>query len=174
MALPEGLYYIPNFIDDDELDVINNTLDDLNFEHVGNDKSRVVAQYGHKYNYLRGKPTVTDPIPDILGVVTAERLSNYGIICQKLDQLIVNKYLKTQSISAHIDHTKYFGPVIACLSIGGQATATFTNPYTYHKYSMQLEEKSLYVMTGKSRYDYKHEISKPESTRYSLTYRTVI
>ena len=171
----EGLYYIPNFIDDEELAAIYEEINNADFQPISN-KSRVVAQYGYKYHYLGNiKPTLTATIPDLLcEIATAERLAPYITLNENLDQLIINKYATNQSISAHCDHVKFFGPVIACLSIGGSATATFTSiKRPLHKVSIKLEEKSLYIMTGKSRYEYKHEISKPTSDRYSLTYRSV-
>lgn len=168
-----GLFYIPDFIDDTEYDELTNILTELNYNHVGRKNSRVSAQYGYKYNYNRGKPGVTDPIIDILDeIVTKERLCPWLTLDKKFDQLIVNKYEVSQSISAHIDHVKYFGPVIACVSIGGSAIAKFTDIYGISK-SLTLEDRSLYIMSGDSRYKYTHEISKPKSLRYSLTYRTM-
>ena len=69
-----------------------------------------------------------------------------------------------------------------CITIGGGITIDFTKGNEI--ISVYVEPKSAYIMSGDSRYKWKHGIRKvkkdvvngvkiPRTTRYSLTYRTI-
>src|SRR5690606_9977836 len=97
------------------------------------------------------------------------------------NQCIVNRYLPGQGISAHIDK-ETFGPVIACFTLGSGTDITFSRTLDGNKVTIDkhVEPCSLYIMTGESRYNWKHEIKSrlydndvKRNTRISVTFRTV-
>lgn len=90
------------------------------------------------------------------------------------DQCLINIYAKKQGIAAHVDHPDLFGPVIICVSMGGQRVMYFTRDGTRVKVTLQPGD--AYVMTGPARYDWEHEMPKLASNKpcYSITYRTVV
>ena len=106
----------------------------------------------------------------------------------KIDQLIVNEYRPGQGISAHIDDMRLFGSPILCLSIGGPGSAVVVDfTRTGHApYSLHVQPRSLYIMSGEARSLWKHSIASRKqdhvpgqrtphartATRYSLTYRS--
>lgn len=83
----------------------------------------------------------------------------------------------------HMDSQKCFGPVIACCSLLADASMNFYdtqgNSFGMAKVHRTAEvfipRRSLYFMTGPSRYQWQHGIRKDQCTseRLSLTFRTV-
>lgn len=184
-----GLYYVPNYLTKKEIKKIKLSLDKSNnwIKIVPSSSiSRRVIHRGYSYSYNRSGIKKLDPIPDYFkNLVSKDRLINaIGIdIFDDMDndfveQLIINEYHPGQGIAAHIDHTKYFGPYIICLTVGGGTTIEFTRGNKLK--SVYVEEGSLYIMSGDARYKWKHQIQKKKidkniarKTRYSLTYRTI-
>lgn len=190
-----GLYYIPNYLTSEEVKKIKLSLSKskswqkVNLNYRG---SRRVIHKGYSYSYNRSGVKKLDSIPNFYqNLVSKDRLNtSINVICGEnnifndeldgnfLDQLIVNEYIPGQGIAAHIDHPKYFGDFIVCLTVGGGTTVEFTKGSITK--SVYIEEGSLYIMSGDARYKWKHEIKKqrsdngiPRKTRYSLTYRIV-
>jgi alkylated DNA repair dioxygenase AlkB len=117
-----------------------------------------------------------------MGLHTVESLVDKEIFEKtKLNQCIVNKYEPKQGISAHIDKTT-FGPVIVCFTLNSGTTMTFSRMVGDIKEVIEkyVEPNSVYLMTGESRYLWKHEIKSrltdnriKRKTRISVTFRTV-
>ena len=171
--LVKGLYLIPDYLDKTECDKIEKFIVDNNkWKPVTNYKnSREVIQYGYTYSYDRSGVTKTDDIPSQLLDPTKTINQKLGInVC--FDQLIINKYEKGQGISPHIDHTKYFGDVIMCITLMNPVIAIFMR--NGQEVEVDLEPGSAYVMSGDARYKWTHQMRQTKGTRISLTYRTVI
>jgi alkylated DNA repair dioxygenase AlkB len=102
------------------------------------------------------------------------------------DQLIVNEYKPGQGIYKHIDHVKYFGPIILCITCGSGCNIEFSREDTI--VNIYVEPKSLYIMSGDARYKWRHGINNittdiinngilkkvRRDTRYSITFRSII
>lgn len=175
-----GLYYIKNFID--ENDNIFKELDNNNWTPVSKyDNSRVVQQYGYLYNYTNHKSSIkTNEMLPILNNIK----NNIEDICNELklinndfkfNQCIVNNYIDNQKISKHIDAPS-FDKIICCLSIGDTAVIRFKlNDITH---DINIENNSLYIMSGDARYKWTHEMLSNKSSnsyrRISITYRKVL
>lgn len=114
-------------------------------------------------------------------------LTSEAIAREKFDQCIVNRYLPGQGIGAHIDALAY-GSIVACYTFSGGAYIDFTGNRSWNEYTRReiwTEPNSLYIMTGSSRYDYKHAMV-PRLTdkignnvikrreRISITFRSVL
>ncbi len=154
-----GLYYIKDYLNEQEEKLLLNKISTLKFLPLSDSiNSRRVAHFGYHYAYNRSGLTKTDPIPN-------------DLILGEFDQLIINEYKPNQQISAHIDHVQQFGPIIACITVGQSIPITFSNDI---KKVVNIENRSMYVMTEDARYKWKHALkNNTNHTRYSLTYRTV-
>lgn len=178
----EGLYYIPNYLSQKEIDDINTFLNTTTkWSGVSpNINSRRVIHFGYNYSYNHLGITKTDDIPDNLKLIDNDKVNNLikkNLLTEKFEQLIINEYKPAQGIASHIDHIKYFGPVIACISVG-DISIDFSKKFVKH--SIHIESGSLYIMSGPARYEWYHAIEKKlydgdkkRETRYSLTYRTI-
>lgn len=189
MSVP-GLHYCPQFISSLVGDKLVTLLRDSQ-AWVGvtaSQTSRRVIHYGYTYSYQRGPLTTADPIPadfqELLSLVNQHVRDTIDPDFTGFDQLIINEYVPGQGIAAHVDHVKYFGPIIACVSVGHGIAIDFSKqgdtPVTLY-----VEANSLYAMSDAARYVWKHGINKcrrdcvegqtiPRGTRYSLTFRQVI
>ncbi len=188
-----GFFYFPKVIEPDFANEIVEFLNNEKWKGVtASETGRKVQQYGYEYDYSTRKGTdfkKIEPIPELLvilqqmGLNTVHELVDQKIFesCQ-LNQCIVNKYEPKQGISAHTDKSN-FGPVIVCFTLGSGTTMTFSKidkDGTKHVINKYVEPNSVYLMTGESRYIWKHEI-KPRvtdnkirrTTRISVTFRTV-
>lgn len=180
---PKGLFYYENVIDEKEEKELICFLDrdeESNWNPLGETKnSRKVQQYGYIYNYNTGNvKEKTKDIPLQFNFLI-------DILKQKFDrnfnQVIVNNYIEGQGISSHIDSLKY-GDVIACYSIGSDSVIRFTKDK--EKYDLFVKRNSLYIMTGDSRFKWKHEMPSRKSDalnglklkrgrRISITFRYI-
>lgn len=167
---PKGLYYIENYIDEEQEEELIKKIDELKWYPLSNNKnSRKVQHYGYKYNYTtRNIYEKTTKIPSFLKLLQNELTD----ICQELNlinhdekfnQCIINNYEEGQGISAHIDRTEY-GSVIGCFIINSGSSIIFRKKDKIkEKY---INNKSLYIMSGDSRYKWTHEIPNRKKDNY--------
>ena len=187
---PEGLYYIDKLINSKMEANLIEFLDSGSKWKTLTDssKSRKVQHYGYLYDYKAGKiKEKTEQIPkefDFLINILKDNCEMVGILSKdyEFNQVIVNNYEAGQGISAHID-TKEYGGIIGCYTIGSGATMKFSKD-DYNDYNLYVKRNSLYIMSGESRYKWKHEMSSRKSDvvdgdrikrdrRISITFRFV-
>ncbi len=180
----QGLTYISDFISAQEQDLL---LSQIGQKPWLADLKRRVQHYDYKYDYKSravGSDAYLGPLPDWL-LSTSKRLHDDGIFPSVPDQVIVNEYLPSQGISAHIDCVPCFADTIASLSLGSSCVMEFSNPKADDKNSIVLEDRSLIVLSGPARYEWQHAIPARKSDiidgvkterarRVSLTFRNVI
>lgn len=145
--------------------------------------SRQTQHYWHEYEYGKKRlGTAPDP-PKFLECIT-DILHAHGLLRSMPNQIIVNKYLPGQGISAHTDDPVLFDDEVATLSLGSGTVMTFVNRDTSEVVDVHLPIGSLFVMNGEARYRWTHEIKKRKSdtvngvstkrgTRISVTWRSV-
>ncbi|MGH1455214.1 MAG: alpha-ketoglutarate-dependent dioxygenase AlkB [Alphaproteobacteria bacterium] len=178
----DGLLYIPNFISESEHDALLTAID---VQSWLTELKRRVQHYGYKYDY-KARNILPDSylgeLPPWLGDLQ-ERLFMEGIFKQKPNQAIINEYLPSQGISAHIDCVPCFDDVIASLSLGSDVIMGLSSGE--QKHDVFLEKRSLIVLSGEARYKWKHAIPARKSDivdgiklerqrRISVTFRKVI
>lgn len=146
--------------------------------------SRKVAHYGYKYNYSSKDVTDTAPeFPDVIEELCVHIYNIHGVNLPDgywFDQCIINRYLPGEGIGAHYDHAGY-DEYIACFTIGGGAEIEFRERCSGNKYALYTEPRSMYVMSGPSRWTWTHEMKKRKKdpghglrqTRWSITFRSV-
>jgi alkylated DNA repair dioxygenase AlkB len=181
-----GLFYIEN-INEDTTELVSQ-LDKCKWVPLTNSaNSRLVQHYGFKYNYVTYR--INEPCESFPQFLMKYRDLLHNICLQlniidekySFNQCIVNNYTTGQGISAHIDVKKY-GGVIGCFTIGSGATMVFENDKEKHE--VYVKPDSLYIMSGDSRYIWKHSmisrkfdivdnIKIERGRRISLTFRNV-
>ena len=173
-----GLIYLPEYISQQHHDWLQERIDAQTWDAT---MRRRVQHYGYRYDYKARRVTPDmhlGPLPNWLERI-ADQLHNDGLIEAIPDQVIINEYQPGQGIAAHIDCEPCFGHRIFSLSLGGSATMDFTNQ-AKTKIPVLLEPRSLVMMYGQARYDWKHGIPARKSDegiararRISLTFRKV-
>ena len=177
-----GLAYVPEFVSPaEETDLLAR----VDAEPWGTELRRRVQHYGFRYDYTRrsvDESLRVAPIPP-WARGPARRAEERGLIGGRPDQLIVNEYLPGQGITAHTDCVPCFGPTVLSLSLGSGCTLELSRTGG-PRHQLYLEPRSLVVLSGPARYDWRHAIparrSDPaggrrvaRSRRVSFTYRTV-
>ena len=184
-SVPKGLLYFKDIIEEKN-ELISFLDNNEKWKALSDSKnSRKVQHYGYNYDFKSGKTsTKTDPIPEeFLSLIVSlkKKCKNAGLVESDFNQVIVNNYEVGQGISAHTD-VKEYGQIIGCYTIGSGATMRFTRGE--EKYDIYVEPNSLYIMSGESRYEWKHEMVARKSDivgdrkvqrdrRISITFRCV-
>lgn len=186
-----GLFYIPHAIDSR---TASNTMDAINhlegWKNVGTSgTSRRAHHSGYDYDYVSGHISPTVPIPPEF-VVLADKARTF-LMSQfdhvpDFNQCLVNEYIGGlgHGISWHTDH-KAFGPYIACYTLNSGTEMHFKLDSDIM--CVRVEPCSLYIMTGPSRYTWKHSMPLRKTDpnpdggsrikrgdRYSITFRSVM
>jgi len=174
----DGLLYIPDYIASAKE---THLLKLINKQKWDNSLKRRVQHYGYRYDY-KARTVTADmylgTLPKWLNDL-AIQLKEDGLSEEIPDQVIINEYQPGQGISAHIDCESCFGPRIFSLSLGSAAIMEFTlegKP----KQEILLERRSLVMMYGEARSEWKHSIPTrlkdngvERRARISLTFRNV-
>jgi len=190
--VPKGLEVHNDVIDEKASDELFEFLDGKKWKSLSDSKnSRKVQHYGYVYDYKsRSVSQKGEEIPDLFQPLIEYLINKTGISSfpeEKLaeqdsfNQVIVNNYEAGQGISAHTD-VKDYGKVIACFTIGSGAMMRFTKDSS--EYDLYVKANSVYIMSGESRYKWKHEMISRKSDvldgkkiqrgrRISITFRTV-
>lgn len=180
-----GLYYYRDcFSEAEEKRLIEFLENESTWFSVGNsDNSRKVLHYGFTYNYSSaGKLEQAPAFSETIDWLRSKIREIHSVPTElELNQCIVNKYLPGQGIAPHVDK-KTFKDFICCVTVGSGATMEFTKENETN--TLYTEPRSLYIMSGEARYEWKHGMRSRKSdivegkkimrdTRYSLTFRTV-
>lgn len=179
-----GLGYISNFLSPEEEQTIITNLDNAPWS---TELERRVQHYGFKYNYRSRRIDESMRVGALPQWMQhfGERLVSLGAFSTLPDQAIVNEYLPGQGIAPHVDCEPCFGENIVSITLCSGCQMDFTQKHSKVKFSVWLAPRSAIVLSGESRYDWLHGISKRKSDivdevavnrarRISLTYRTVI
>ena len=177
-----GLKYIDSYITKKEAIEL---LDMIDQNPWLNDLKRRVQHYGYKYDYKSKKICPHNYIGLIPKWLTplCDRLLAEGIFSTSPDQIIINEYLPSQGIAAHIDCIPCFVDVICSISLGSSCLIEFTKNNT--RIHQLLEPMSLLVLSSEARYEWNHRIPARKYDNYnnskifrgrrvSLTFRKVI
>lgn len=139
---------------------------------------RQVIHYGSTFKYFASEPDrdVVD-IPDWIPQLSRgeKDMKNF------FNQVIVNHYAPGQGIAPHIDSEEQFGDTIATLSLGSACVMDLISSKR-KKISVLLPRRSLLILEGEARYEWKHGIAKrlkdnyqgreiKRTSRISITYR---
>lgn len=180
----KGLNLIENYISEEEE---RNLIAQIDKQNWLNDLKRRVQHYGYKYDYKARRIDVSMKIGSLpnWGTKLADRFYQEGIFSKLPDQLIVNEYQIGQGIAPHIDCEPCFDDTIVSLSLNATTIMDFTNSITNEKIPIFLNRRSLVVLKGPSRYDWKHSIAARKTDKHdgstysrerriSLTFRKVL
>lgn len=157
---------------------------------------RETIHYGYEYDY-----SIREPHKKVLQKVKrapyflrciSKILYDDRLLRNYPNQIIINKYIPGQGISAHRDHYPIFDNDIATLSLGSPIVMEFkphkSNKNIKHqdkKIELLLKPGSLLVFGDDARYKWTHEIKKRKTDKYngkklirgeriSITFRTVM
>ncbi len=186
----DGLRYIPNFITQEEHDLLVQIID-------GNDYSNEIHRrqqfYGELYYHTSSDLPSVQPSSEEQQYENAYSMKPMQFLIDKLiqanifdahhppTQCLINEYVANQGIKSHYDDSNAFGPIIASISLIDPILFTLKYPKVptnecndildiqHHL----LEPKSLFVMERDARYKWRHSITKAKSFLHPKTHDTI-
>jgi len=174
-----GITYIQDYLDRDTHDHFLQVVDGhpwrMSVDHG-------VQVYGYSYNHGQRVAYRVGELP-VWAAMLARRLHDDGHMRHVPNQLVVNDYRPGAGIFDHIDQS-VFGDVVLSVSLGSTCVMRFTREDSAASEEVLLEPRSLLVLSGESRWAWKHGIparhsdiwggrERLRSRRVSLTFRAI-
>ena len=176
-----GLVLIENFIsEEDEAEL----LEAINAGHwVSNrTKDRRVQIFGHyhdiKYKIIPGKysehPEWAQKLTKKIQKLNIDS-SKYKLIDPKRCECYINEYTDGAGLQYHTDYRSTYDECIYGISLNCDGYLGFKPVSGDITKKIKIPHRSLYIMAGESRYNYKHGINPgwTYDTRVSVTFRTI-
>jgi alkylated DNA repair dioxygenase AlkB len=134
---------------------------------------RLTASYGWSYNFDDGSLAQAEAIPDWLLPLRVRAAGFAGLQPDELAQVLLIRYDPGAGIGWHRDRP-VFEHVLG-ISLGAPATLRFRRrkPGGFDRASALLAPRSIYRLTGAARHQWEHSIGAMESTRWSITFRSL-
>jgi len=176
-AFPEGFHYEPDFITPEEEERLLAAIRGLKlktFVFQGYEAKRKVASFGFDWSFEHRRLSKGKDIPDAFRFLvdkTAEHLEQPGFA-----ELLVTEYPAGSVINWHRDAPP-FG-LIAGISLLSDCTFRL-RPYDPPRrgrgelVTLKVDRRSLYTINGPAREAWQHSTAPVETTRYSITLRTL-
>lgn len=133
--------------------------------------------FDRRYKLIPGKFSEFPDFIEDLAALVKDRLKERNIpVSEKLGNhrlstAYINEYKPGQSLQQHFDHRTTYEEHIIGISCINAAKMCFSNGRGQRL--VDIPARSLYIMTGKSRFNFKHGIPNTTKDRCSVTFRTV-
>ncbi len=179
--VPDGFVYHQDFISEAEEHELIGEIQGLHltpFKYYQFTGKRRTASFGWQYEFGKSEITTAPEMPAFLLPVRARAGKLFNIDPNSLTQTSIIEYSTGSPIGWHRD-IPHFGVVVG-ISLGAACRMRF------HKYdrrsknfnrdeilSLELQPRSIYLMSGASREIWQHSIPPVKELRYSIMLRTL-
>ncbi len=173
---PEGFRYETEILPREEERELVDRIQELPLkesEFHGYFGKRRVLSYGWHYNFEERRLRHADEIPPFL-LLLRERAAAFAQLApEDLPHALVTEYSPGTTIGWHRDKA-VFSEVIG-ISLLSPCIFRFRRKTgsTWERYSLTVEPRSAYLLTGASRSEWEHSIPGVEALRYSITFRSL-
>ena len=174
--MPEGLRYKSSLIsvaDEKTLVARVSELPFREFEFHGYLGKRRVVSFGWKYDFSSQRLQKAEDIPDYLAGLRQLAADFAGLDRHALQQVLVTEYAPGAGIGWHRDKA-IFGQVVG-VSLLAPCTLRFRRKMgdTWERANLLAEPRSTYHLNGPARSEWQHSISRVDTLRYSITFRSM-
>ena len=174
--LPEGLRYLPDFLEAAEQDELLAQLRGLDYGEVrmhGQVARRVVRHWGVGYDFDTRQLRPGEPIPSWLQAVRQRAADLVGVGVDAVAEALATYYPPGATIGWHRD-APAFGDVVG-ISLGSTCLMRFQRGKAEERrvYEQELAPRSGYLLAGPVRTRWEHSIPAVAEPRWSLTFRTI-
>jgi alkylated DNA repair dioxygenase AlkB len=180
--VPDGFIYHPNFISETEEHELIGEIQKLNltpFKYYQFTGKRRTASFGWQYEFGGSDITIAPDIPAFLLPFRTRAGTLFNIDQHSLVQASVIEYSIGAPIGWHRD-IPHFGVVVG-ISLGAACRMKFRkysrarskNLNRDEILSIELEPRSIYLMSGASREIWQHSIPPVKELRYAIMMRTL-
>jgi alkylated DNA repair dioxygenase AlkB len=171
-----GLEYREDFIapaDESELMQRLSSLELAPFRFHGWLGNRKTQSFGWRYDFDDASFRPADPLPDWLLPLRGKAADFAGLDPDEFVHVLLARYDPGAGIGWHRDRS-VFDQVVG-LSLASPAKLRFRRrtPGGFQRASLQVEQRSAYLLTGEVRHEWEHSIAPGEQLRFSITFRTL-
>lgn len=175
-ATHSGFRYQPDFIDPSDEAALALRLADLPFapfDFHGHLANRQVAGFGLRYDYASRQVRAAPQIPDWLTPLRDKVGAFSGRPAESFVQVLINQYEPGAGIGWHKDKPHF--DVVVGVSLLSPCLFRFRRKLgaAWERRSLIVEPRSAYLLAGASRHLWEHSIPPGDSSRYSITFRTL-
>jgi alkylated DNA repair dioxygenase AlkB len=180
--VPAGFIYHQNFISETEEDEFIREIQKLQltpFKYYQFTGKRRTASFGWQYEFDSSEITTAPDMPAFLLSVRTRAGNFFNIDPNSLVQMSIIEYTTGSPIGWHRD-IPHFGVVVG-ISLGAACRMRFrkynrARSKTSNRdeiLSIELQPRSIYLMSGPSRESWQHSIPPVKELRYSIMLRTL-
>jgi len=180
--VPDGFIYRPNFISEDEEREVTREIQKLNlapFKYYQFTGKRRTASFGWQYEFGKSEITTAPDIPAFLLPLRTAAGTLFNIDPSSLVQASIIEYSTGSPIGWHRD-IPHFGVVVG-ISLGAPCRMRFRQYSRVRTrsskrdeiLSIELQPRSIYLMSGASREIWQHSIPPVKALRYAIMMRTL-
>ncbi len=180
--VPAGFIYQQNFISETEEHELSGEIQKLNltpFQYYQFTGKRRTASFGWQYEFGASEITTAPDMPPFLLIVRARAGRLFNIDPNSLVQTSIIEYSTGSPIGWHRD-IPHFGVVLG-ISLGAACRMRFrkySRVRSKHLHrdeilSIELQPRSIYLMSGDAREIWQHSIPPVKELRYSIMMRTL-
>jgi DNA oxidative demethylase len=175
---PEGLFYIPRFVTEQEEKDLLSKIASLRFvpyDHHGYKANREVIYFGTEGDYGGEEAAATsEPLPSWLSPFRARFAVLVGLTESEIAMALVARYSSGAGIGWHRDRPQY-GPSVFGISLSSDAEMRFRRFIDEYEemFKINLEPRSAYIIGGPARSVWQHGMNPVKELRYSITFRTL-
>ena len=180
--VPEGFIYHPNFLTEGEERELIREIQQIHltpFKYYQFTGKRRTASFGWQYEFGQSEITTAPEIPAFLLPVRTRAGNLFNIDPNNLAQTTIIEYSTGSPIGWHRDIPQ-FGVVVG-ISLGAACRMRFRkysrarskNLKRDEILSMELQRRSIYLMSGASRETWQHSIPPVKDLRYAIMMRTL-
>lgn len=174
-SVPDGFRYIPNALTSEEESKLRTDCAAIPdwFDTAGRSASFSgrLACYGFPFAKPGWRVKPSGPFPPWLldCRLACGRLT--GIPIRQTEQALVTDYTPGACLSAHFDARVFEEHVIA-VSLGADSVVEFTRN-GMDRIHVPIAARSIYILAGSARFDWKHAILPLRQQRISITFRSI-
>ena len=180
--VPDGFIYHPNFLSQTEEKELIREIQEIHltpFKYYQFTGKRRTASFGWQYEFGQSEITTAPEIPAFLLPVRTRAGNLFNIDPNNLAQTTIIEYSTGSPIGWHRDIPQ-FGVVVG-ISLGAVCRMRFRkysrarskNLKRDEILSMELQPRSIYLMSGPSRETWQHSIPPVKDLRYAIMMRTL-
>lgn len=176
--LPEGMIYRRDFITAEEERALVAAIEGLPLTEAKYQQytaRRRTVNYGAGYDFSHQHTTSAPPIPASLHWLRDRAADWAGLAPAAFVQALVAEYRVGTPLGWHRDVPDY--EVIVGISLAGVGRLRL-RPYPWSPerkrdiVNVELEPRSAYILRGKARWQWQHQVPPTKMLRYSITFRS--
>jgi alkylated DNA repair dioxygenase AlkB len=173
---PEGFRYQAEMLSPDEEKELVEHIRELSlkeFEFHGFTGKRRVVYFGWRYDFAEQTLQPTEEMPAFLHKVRERAAAFANLAPSDLPHALVTEYSPGAAIGWHRDKG-VFDQVVG-VSLVSACNFRFRRKIgtTWERYSLMMEPRSIYLLSGAARTEWQHSIPGVDTLRYSITFRSL-